>query len=246
MKKIFTLLAVVAATAFGAYAQKTCNLGIRVSVTGSPVAYGDTARISVTIKNNGPQNIAVTDTMFFGLTGATQVFRLSPTQAINNGDSFTFVNHLYLRHDTLITQDLTQDFCFTLYNQSQITVGGVPFGPITYNDPDESNNSSCASITRKKSTSGISNTNNRITTLNTYPNPANNTVNFEVATVQGNAVITVKDITGRTVMTQDFGVQNANNNKTFTFDVANLTNGMYFIQFDNGTNTAVSKLTVAH
>ena len=80
-------------------------------------------------------------------------------------------------------------------------------------------------------------------TSNVYPNPATNEVNISFMTsVQSQVQINVIDITGRIVMTQQ--VQSDIWETQVRLDIADLQNGYYFIEVNDGTISTTSKLNV--
>lgn len=243
MKKILTSIALLGALSFTASAQKACDLKLEGTPTLTSVPYGDTSRISFKLTNNGTAAMAVTDTVFYGVVGSNSVFRLRLTTPIASGASATFTNQLFLANDSAMAVDLVQEFCFVLYNQSDITVGGNPF-PVTYVDNNASNDTTCMTITLKKSSTGLFDVNGGAKeTLKAYPNPTKGTLyfdyNFEKATT---ATARVSDITGRTVLVKDFG-KNGVGSRQFSLDVSSLTKGTYIIEFIADDKRAISKFT---
>lgn len=247
MKKSTKLMMAVGAMMFGtaAFAQKTCDLALTAIATPTTVDYLDTCHISIKITNNGTATLTTTDTIYYGPIGSSSVFAVLPSADIPSGSSETFTNELYLRHnmDTL-TADRTSDLCFMLYPQSAITVGGVPV-TITYNDPVQTNDSSCVTVTfKKKPTTGIFEFGNNKEQLTVFPNPATDNVAFNLNLSQAaNIVVSVKDITGREVMRKDFGKVQAGNNTPLSLDISRLQAGMYFIELNGEDSKAVGRFT---
>lgn len=242
MKKILTSIALLGALSFTASAQKACDLKLEGTPTLTSVPYGDTSRISFKLTNNGTAAMAVTDTVFYGVVGSNSVFRLRLTSAIPSGSSANFANQLFLANDSAMAVDMVQDFCFVLYNQSDITVGGVPF-PVTYVDNNAVNDTTCMTITLKKSSTGLFDVNGGAkVTLKSYPNPTANTVSFKYNFSNTAASVRITDIAGRVVMTKDFGKQSGE--KELSLDVSSLTNGMYYLELIADDKRAISKITV--
>lgn len=244
MKKILTSLALLGAISFTASAQKACDLELETMTNSTSVAFGDTAHISFKLTNNGSAAMAVTDTVFYGVVGSNQVFRLRLTAPIASGASSTFTNQLFLANDSAMAVDLTQEFCFVLFDQSIITVGGNPF-PVTYADNNAANDTSCVTITLKKSATSIFDVNAGIKeSLKTYPNPTHGSLNFEYNFEKATtATARISDITGRTVLVKEFG-KNSVGTRQFSLDVSALNAGTYIIEFLSDDKRAISKFTV--
>ena len=245
MKKTLTLLTILGALTYSASAQtpKSCDLSLAASVNNGTINYRDTAKISFVLTNNGTAAMAVTDTVFYGVEGSTQAFRFVPTGPIASGASATFSNALRLIHDTLTNVDITEEYCFVLYNQSEITVGGVPY-PVTYNDPNDANDRSCVTITLKKSTTSIFDLSGGTKqSMSLYPNPAKGVVSFKSTINAGSTVANVKDIAGRTILVKDFGKQVAGE-KEFSLDISSLSEGMYYVELVNDGVRAIAKMNV--
>jgi Concanavalin A-like lectin/glucanases superfamily/Secretion system C-terminal sorting domain len=60
-----------------------------------------------------------------------------------------------------------------------------------------------------------------------FPNPANNTLTIDLRNTEGSIKATIKDITGRTIIIQQF-----NNAQQAQIQVNTLENGMYFLEID--------------
>ncbi|MBK7572218.1 MAG: T9SS type A sorting domain-containing protein [Bacteroidetes bacterium] len=59
-----------------------------------------------------------------------------------------------------------------------------------------------------------------------------------------NETITVRifDMVGKTIITNEIGVDQGNNK--FSFDLANLTKGIYFVELNNSSERLVKKLII--
>ena len=80
--------------------------------------------------------------------------------------------------------------------------------------------------------------------LNIYPNPTADLTNIAFNLSKPNAVtLTVRDITGKEVMSQNFGML-ANGQQKIAVNVANLSNGIYFTSLQIGDEIITKKITV--
>ncbi|PSK94857.1 T9SS type A sorting domain-containing protein [Taibaiella chishuiensis] len=245
MKKIFTTIALLGAFSFVASAQKTCDLKLEVTANKTSVDFGDTARLSFKVTNNGPAAIATTDTIFYGLKNTNRVFVFN-LSAIASGASVNFANVLYLANDSARAADQPIDLCFFLFKQSEILHGqGMPAYANTYLDNIHTNDTTCVTVTLKKKTGTAIFDVNAGTkeALSIYPNPTHGSLNFNFNFDKAaSATARITDITGRTVLVKDFGKTSVGNH-LFTVDVSALTKGTYFVEFIADERRAISKFT---
>mgnify|MGYP003574965898 CR=1 FL=1 len=245
--KVLGTLSAVLLMGTGAFAQRQCNLApTMVSPTENQIfPAGDTMRLTFTIKNNGPASIIAGDTIFYGI--GSDVYAHVATAAIANGaTSAPITPGIFFTNTT--TADITGSVCVTLLDQSLITYNTTPPTPalITYVDADTTNDETCRTVTLKAKPTSVLNLNNKNEQLNFYPNPATADVNFALSLEKAeNVIVSVKDITGREVMRNDFGKVQAGQ-APFKINVANLNNGIYFIELNAGERKAVGKMNVRH
>ncbi len=76
-----------------------------------------------------------------------------------------------------------------------------------------------------------------------YPNPTHGEVNVGFSSLK-NETITVRifDMVGKTILTNQIGVDQGDNK--FSFDLANLTKGIYFVELNNSSERLVKKLII--
>lgn len=95
--------------------------------------------------------------------------------------------------------------------------------------------------------SGIKNVSNFANVASAYPNPATSEVNLSFTTKNASVVsAVVTNMTGQTVMAQEVGKFNANQNGKVTFNTSNLSNGMYFISVESQGQRVTRRFVVAH
>jgi hypothetical protein len=95
-----------------------------------------------------------------------------------------------------------------------------------------------------QSQTGINDLVNREKEVVVYPSPANENINVQFnQAVSGSATITIFDATGSMVNRDQV---NQITNKIFTMDVAQLPNGVYFMNVDNNGNQFQQRFVVAH
>jgi trimeric autotransporter adhesin len=77
-------------------------------------------------------------------------------------------------------------------------------------------------------------------TINVYPNPSAGTFSISLPDREGNSVVTVSDILGKTILTRDAG-----NNKTIDCTIPNAIPGNYFVKVTTGKNIYRSSLVIS-
>lgn len=81
-------------------------------------------------------------------------------------------------------------------------------------------------------------------TLNLYPNPATNVINFDFDfTTPTHATVIIRDITGKMVYAKNYGRVNAGTQK-YSINISDLSAGTYSLEFDTDDKNGVSKFTV--
>ena len=77
-----------------------------------------------------------------------------------------------------------------------------------------------------------------------YPNPFNSTASVRLTLPYSKQVnLNVVDITGRVIVTKDYGRYGAGNH-TFTIDARSLVSGLYYLQVNIGTVSAIKPIVV--
>lgn len=112
-----------------------------------------------------------------------------------------------------IAQGGAQDFCVVVFLYE-----GTAQTPTT--EPDAANNQSCASMNFVQGTNGLEDGISILGFVNTYPNPAQDVVNFEDNGANAESV-TLTDLSGKVVLETAFV------NGTATANVSALNAGMY-------------------
>jgi hypothetical protein len=219
---------------------------------GTTITSGVATPFKVSIKNNGPDNLIVGDTLFFvAEVGNAQILAYPVTATVPMGQTIVaFDDSITLTISQ--TTPLTADLCVKVYNpKTEILTrnNGQDTVRVNYNDADTSNNRNCNEITVKPAGPvGIFDlTDVAQEQLTLYPNPADKDAKFNIILDKAeNVVISVRDITGREVMRKDFGRVPANNTAPFSLNFAQLNAGMYIVELNAGARKAVGKITVQH
>ncbi|WP_118949594.1 T9SS type A sorting domain-containing protein [Taibaiella helva] len=250
--KLYLALAAMLAS-FTGFAHKECNLGISMTPSAgysTTLNYGESCFFDVKVTNNGPDALAVTDSLFLGMVGTTSITLIVPPGPIPSGGSFTLIKKTYADHDvdTLRAADKVVGACFVLMKQSDIMIGNPP-RPVTetYEDNVAANDTACFSVTlKKRPTSSIFEWDNAAAEpLQLYPNPARDEVRFSLKPdPTAPVLVSVKDITGREVRRVDMGILRNSAVTEASLDIRGLRPGLYLVEWQNGARRAVGKLNV--
>ncbi|MCK9340088.1 MAG: T9SS type A sorting domain-containing protein, partial [Bacteroidales bacterium] len=81
-------------------------------------------------------------------------------------------------------------------------------------------------------------------TAETYPNPANNTLNLVLTGMDGVISITITDATGRVIETIEANI--LDNETIITNDVSKYAQGIYFVNIKNNDTNLTKKFIVNH
>ncbi|HET6990497.1 MAG TPA: T9SS type A sorting domain-containing protein, partial [Bacteroidia bacterium] len=77
--------------------------------------------------------------------------------------------------------------------------------------------------------------------ISVYPNPADENIHVEWSSDErGKVILTLTDITGRIVLQKE--IEENQNNTSTDFDIHSLSNGMYVLRVQNGTQRFTEKL----
>lgn len=261
MKKLFTSLALAGAFAFNAQAQETAVIQTIILSAPTEINCTDSFEFGWAFVNHGPYTIQPTDTFGFNdyeSDAAENGWIGYVTEPVAPGDTF-YIN-VWNSHYERIGWGYnaeTEEYIAAPLPVGEIGLIAQFFGFYTQasgewaprtdiiHDVDTDEifpgvyilvNNTCGEP------SSIDNLNN--VALNLYPNPTNGSLNFS-QTFNGatEAVANVYDITGKVIMTKDFGTQFAGT-KAFQMNVADLPAGTYTLEFITNENRGVSKFTV--
>lgn len=269
MKRIYMTAALLGTLATGAFAQKTVDLAVKLvsPATNStyanfhnpPTANADTLIFAMEITNNGPSNVTASDTLTIGMGSAFLGLSTSATDAFQLGvpDGYTLasgqVDTLYFPvwngrtlgslgtvnlHSNLI--DSAFIFIFGVDNTGADFIDAgvdIAAGTVGGNNFYRSSN-----IKIGTPGLGILDVNGKAKeSLTTYPNPAGDVINFDYNFAKATtASVMVSDITGRVLLTKDFG-KNVEGKKTFTLNLGSLNAGNYILEFVTDESRAISK-----
>jgi hypothetical protein len=216
---------------------------------GTTIESGESIRVTLELINNGPDDLVVGDSIFLGTNVSQEVVFFVLDQNIDNGSKLVVFDQdlsLQVQGD----EDVTTDFCMFIFNDpsTQISMNQLPID-VSYIDEDSTDNISCQEITVTVEDDGdvsILDLSKDVANLNLFPNPATNgIVNFSMDMEKAaNVMISVKDITGREVMSQNLGNVQLSNNSPVSLNISQLNAGLYIVELSAGDQKSVGKLTV--
>lgn len=274
MKRIYTTMALLAAFATTASAQKDLSVTAFAPVTNQTYNNfnaGDTMRVAMILKNEGPDDMVTGDsvTVEFSLDWLIDpqgyVFRdtygAAELNAMTSGGSdtisFAFIQGANLGATPdgpaivkIPTNAVENDINFQAYG---FAIDGT--SKVIFDDPGadvvngqislDGNNVANPTGVKFGTPTGLSDLfqNKNKEVLYAYPNPTNGVVNFKYAFGNGNnATVRIADVTGRVVLTKDFGKQVGD--KQLSVNASALTEGVYYMELITNDKTAFSKITI--
>lgn len=226
LKKILsTGLLMFAGVAVAQAQPASCDMAVTLvsPAAGAVINAYASYNITVTIKNNGPDDLETGDTLYYNTPSmfslATAPYVLTQTIQSGNSATVTLTTSVNVNENT---EDVTTDYC--------VKVISKPTNDGSFIDPNLTNNTSCNSVTFKPvGPTGINELTNSRNSLKLYPNPANGS-EIRLATdskIAGAATVMIRDIAGRELSRQV--LQIASNTESLQLDISRLVPGLYFV-----------------
>lgn len=242
MKRIYMILGLIGALTTNSFAQVSDIEPIIFTPTAGQTIVIDSVNpeptyLNYAFINHGPDALHAGDTFFFADPFGVDGRILSVDIPMNDT--------IFLSTDTVnITSGPASgstDWCLTFIQYGIDTVSPS----VIDNNPN--NDEICVSVTLENRNGDVGITDlftNNNQNLNVYPNPVSNgTISFKYEFANATqAIARVTDISGRVVMTKDFG--KVNGAQAFSLNVSALNAGLYMIELDTDQGKAVSKFSV--
>lgn len=263
MKRFYATVALLGSLVTGAFAQREVDLGgITLAPLGESAAYDlncntDSVTETFLIYNNGPDDVIATDTVLYSDPRTTDdgYFYFFTGQTIAKDDTLVVINRkVSVKNGLKWLMKIEDDNTLSPVLRSALVSGTeyvwtnlIQFSGYAAENANATetvvDNNSGQSLVKWNCTVGINDVKYAKTALNVFPNPANNTISFtnEFAATTV-ATVKVTDLTGRVVKTMDLGKQNAGA-KTYSVDITDLNNGMYYIELVTDNARSISKFT---
>jgi Secretion system C-terminal sorting domain len=208
------------------YANYPMSLSSNVNSTPNGTISLNSGALTGTFTGTGSSIASATGTLTLGSRTFTNVVRLTTTQNLNAT--------LPLGAATLIT---------TNYDFIAIGVSKAPIYSIqtsTLTSGAGTNTQTITVVLNNFAAVGVTETQNTITDLMVYPNPASDVINFSTKNVEASKVV-IFDVTGKLVATQVL------DNNSAPFNTSSLNNGLYIYTLVGSNNQALKsgKFTVS-
>lgn len=228
MKKIYSL-ALLMMLAVGAFAQRDISVTITNPTNGQNIQTQTPFNLNlvVTVVSG---TIVPADTIIYTFNGTNFYGKYGMTK--NQGDTIQFSRSL--QYDSTVTSG-SKNFCVA----TAIFVNGS-----IEQESDTTNNQNCVSVNVQNLSIGngpVANAAQISKTLSIAPNPANNVISFDFAAISNDKVqARVVDITGRTVLVQEFAAYTGKND--FKLDISGLNSGVYMVELSQDGQSSKGKL----
>lgn len=237
MKKIFTLLFVIAAVAVSAQS-------ISFTYNGTPLANGDTITTVFIRADIGDMIFVPRVGYAYNGTEPAEVRAYKSNIQVNPEDMIAFCIGVQCVEDTSAMYTLNAGEVIAENDERAFHMNFLPSAEgstlvkITFENL--SGNADLSSFYIRYISEGVGVNEHVATTLNAYPNPATSGVTIEYSGVQENAVVILQNLTGSVVAKQNVGTSG----KTY-INTSSLKAGVYFYGIqENGRMTNVKKLVV--
>jgi hypothetical protein len=256
MKKALTLL-FLAGLSTTLFAQKTLDMSLDKITSPTELQSdpqtGTKLPIKLVCKNNGTDDLAIGDTLYWNALlidiAQSQILVEAPQGASQGNSYLTVLTRAVPSGDTIT---LGNSLNINLYlSFSRAIRFGASCGAINRASPvvdgNTGNNSTFVDITWfNTDRNGVSveklNYNNNIAV---FPNPASTELNVQLLLTQyADVVVELLDLTGKVILSEN--VSSSLTNNGYTVDVSSIPTGLYIVRVSNGEQVNTSKVSIAH
>jgi hypothetical protein len=241
MKRIYLLVVLFVAFAAQSFAQSDLQItttwtlrqgGNKLLVSGGPGAYPGADTFFYTIKNLGPMDLPVTDTIFIN-TRYGNIY--CPPTLIKKDSSKTFYNAVNL------TPGPTQTKSETIANQQRCDSIWAQKGATITNDPVIANNKTCNTFVTTYWLTSINDATN-VHDMGLFPNPATNSLTLQYNVVAANNSVAIRNMVGQVVYQQELG--RSNGATQHTLDISSLAGGIYVVELNADGKSSIARVVV--
>lgn len=234
-----TILLTAVSVTFVQAQQRKCDMEVTLTSPAEGAVINAFAQYNVTvsIKNNGPDNLVQGDTIYYNIS---PMFALSLkpfylTQDIASGASATMTLESPINNNQNDV-DETAPYCVKIVSNAEHKGAFIDTTVTT-------NNTDCNSVTLRPSGSGTAIKDVVAVTerLDFYPNPAQNNIRIKFESTKAASVnLVIRDVTGRILQEQNFG--RVNGQSTFPLAISSLSKGLYLIELRTEDRKIIGKL----
>lgn len=252
MKKIYATIALIGALATSVFAQRQVDVEVFYS---DPVEITtictDSFKVSYGFRNIGNDPIYAHDTFAFysPRVDSGYISYIAGDTFLTNDTIYKFERYMKVSDIKRLVNEAGDAFVYPPFANGvyRFQVAFAQFGlgqggDLDLEDTNGDNDGIYSNITISCPV-GIKGLTKNNSTLKVFPNPAYNQVSFtNDFTAATTASVRITDIAGRIVKTMDLGKQNAGA-MTYNIDVADLNNGMYYLELVTEDSRSISKFT---
>lgn len=207
--------------------QRTCDMAVNLvsPADGAVINAFASFNITVTITNNGPDDLIAGDTLYYNTPSmfalATAPYVLQQQIASGTSATVTLTTAVNINENT---EDQTGPYCVKVLSKPDHTGSFI-------DTAEPTNNTDCNNVTLKASgPTGIEDLSDGRNNLKLYPNPAGQMVTLDLGKNHlGKTVTVIRDLSGRELSrkTQD------KLPKELQLDISGLAPGLYFVELQS-------------
>jgi hypothetical protein len=238
MKKFYVIVALLA-TSFAGFSQgRTVDLSISEIISPKSIHSGVTIQVKAVVKNNGPDDIKLNDTILYRSvlqTSPTNWLARSAGKVMKTGDTIHVLMNI---NGYNFTGTANSNFCVQ-------TVGvNRSMDSLKVEITSGTNNSLCETIWFSDGTSGVFSLKAEIADARLYPNPAIDQATIRFTNPETSDVtVEVMDLTGKVVSRLDAGTKGVGEQE-LELNVQDLDAGIYMYKLTAGKYIVTKKFTV--
>ncbi len=215
---------------------------------GAEVVEGSAYPFLISIKNNGPDNLIVGDTLFVGILNNNRLIPVILKEPIPNGATVSvFETKMSYQSTETTPGDKPNNICIQSMEAEvdTIRIDGVRV-ELTYSDPNLSNNQVCNLIIIKRTPTALEDPDVSVSSaLHIYPNPAVDEIYIRGRQAfSGRTQLRITNISGRQVLLKVNDEIGNSANNPLRLDVSSLSDGLYFIELKDGVRRDRGILTI--
>lgn len=179
------------------------------------------------LKNNGPDVIASSDTLFFDIFFNDNYLTSSYVRGSSLQNILPNQTGFYSLPQPLFTVEQMDQYVITDFRICfEMRISGVTVDPVA------SNNQACVQVSRP-----LEVVDNEVTNIKLYPNPTTDVVNLQWDGTNGNCEVAVYDLFGKMLFSQRVDDEHV------SLDLATIASGMYLVRvFSDGKTVATEKV----
>lgn len=237
MKKLYILVAIVATSLTGFSQGRTVDLQVSEIISPTSIHSGQTIYMKAVLTNNGPDDITMSDTLFYRSvlgTNPTNLLGVRPPRIMKTNDTL-HVNMVI--NGFTFTGTAHQNFCVQAAAQNRST------DSVKLETTTAANNSLCETVWYSDGTGNVFSLTSQLDGAKMFPNPVvDNAVVRFTNPEAGEVTLEIMDLNGR-VISSVTEMKNAGTEE-FDVNVSELNAGVYLYKVTSGQHTVTKKFSV--